>query len=112
LRVKLHFLPRIIFKHDESAISKHALRPLIRFLMRVPKSAAHASQCGAAGGLLPCLSRRFGKSFLASMAGFLEASGSATGNRAKSSRPQKLPVFRAGIQNRVCRKAVDPDATL
>jgi hypothetical protein len=47
----------------------------------------------------------------ANIAGCLEASGSAEDNRAKSSRPQKLPPFHAGIQNQVCRKAVDADAT-
>jgi hypothetical protein len=47
-----------------------------------------ASQSGATGGLLHGLSRRFVKSFLSSIAGCLGASGSATGNRAKSNHPQ------------------------
>jgi len=62
-----------------------------------------ASQSGATGGLLRDLSRRFVKFFLASIADYLEASGSATDIGARNSHPQTLRGAVSGKRNRVCQ---------
>jgi hypothetical protein len=94
--VKIHFLPRILSKLRQTAISKIGLGLLIHFPICVPKCEARASLFGETGGLLRGLSRRFAKSFLASIAGCLEASGSASGTRAKNIRPQKRRAAASG----------------
>ena len=62
-----------------------------------------ASQSGAAADLSCGLWRRFVKSFPASIAGCPEASGSATGNRAKNNHPQIPRRVFSEKQNQACR---------